>query len=159
MTTKSYALAGLFVAPAIGVALGVWAEFADLGPPVLLAIATPAIIVSTLSAGYLLGARPIAFVLIGGLIGLLTFTIAEGGYLALHYARGGSFEDLHVRDCCHSAAPTVAMLLGIHVGVGATLGLAVGAGAAVLVGAGRAVGKVRAWEPRLQGPDSSLRSE
>jgi hypothetical protein len=120
---RSRALLGLLIAPAVAVGIAVWAEFADLGPPLLLAVAVPAIVVSTLSAGYLLRARPIALVLVGGLVGLLTFTIAEGGYLALHYARGGTLN----AQCCDTQSEMAAALFGIHVAVGSAVGLTVGA--------------------------------
>ncbi len=137
MPHRVQASLGLLTAPLVALAIAVWAEFADLAPPLLLAFAVPAIVVSTLIAGYLFGARPIALVLLGGLIGLLTFTIAEGGYLAIHYARGGT---LHA-DCCDSQGATAAVLFGIHVGVGIVVGLGVGAGLALLLIVSRVLGR------------------
>lgn len=119
---RNRALLGLLTAPAVAFAIALWAEFADLGPPALLAVAAPAIVVSTVSAGYLFAVRSIALVLIGGGVGLLTFTIAEGGYLALHYARGGTLN----AECCDAQGEMAAVLFGIHVGVGIVVGLVVG---------------------------------
>jgi hypothetical protein len=121
---KARCLAGLHVVPAAALLLGVWAEFADLGAPLLLAVAVPAIVVSTASAAYVSGAaeRPAFVVLIGTLAGALTFAMTEGSYLALHLSRGGrlNFEG------ADSQQAMAAALLGIHVGVGALVGACVG---------------------------------
>ncbi len=121
---------GVFVAPIVALAIGVWAEFADLGPPLLLAVAVPAMAVTLASAALLTraAARPLTIVLLGGAIGLVTFSISEGLYLAIHYARGGtlSFESL-------DSQPAMAVaLFGIHVAVGTVAGLGLGAAGALV---------------------------
>jgi len=131
MRTKLPLLAGLLLAPVAGVTLGLWAEFADLSPAVLLAVALPAIIVATLSAGVLLRAvgNAIAVVLAGLLAGVVTFGVTEGMYLAVHRLRGG-FLNFEAFD---SQGEMAAALLGIHLGVGAVTGLGVGTGLALLL--------------------------
>ena len=132
------ALAGILFAPSVALALGVWAEFGDLNPPVLFAVALPAITVSTLSLAYL--ARqfpwPLALVLAGVVVGTITFGLTEGTYLAIHLSRGGTlnFE-------AYDSQPAMALaLLGIHVAVGSMVGLGVGAGLALLWFASRLFG-------------------
>ena len=123
-------IAGVIVAPVVALALGVWAEFADLSPPVLFAVALPAIIVSTVSAARALRptARPAALLLLGVALGTAMFAITEGTYLAIHFSRGGTLNFESV-----DSQPGMALaLLGIHVAVGAMVGAGVGAGLAVL---------------------------
>jgi hypothetical protein len=129
----------VFIAPLAAVAIGVWAEFAHLTPPLLFAVALPAIIVSTVSAAYL--ARrvpwPLALVLAGAVLGTITFGLAEGTHVAIHLSRGGTlnFESF-------DSQPAMAMaLLGIHVAVGAMIGAGVGAVLAALSIAGRLLGR------------------
>jgi len=129
----------IFVAPIAALALGVWAEFADLNPPALFAVALPAIIVSTVSAAYALRstARPVLLLLLGVALGTVVFAITEGTYLAVHYSRGGTLDFESV-----DSQPAMALaLLGIHVAVGALVGAGVGAGLAVLAIAGRLLGR------------------
>ncbi|MEX1253614.1 MAG: hypothetical protein WEE64_04675 [Dehalococcoidia bacterium] len=129
-------LAGALVAPMAGLATGVWSEFADLGPPVLLAVAVPAIVISLLSLARLSErSRPIPLILMGGAIGLLTFAISVGLYVALHYVRGGGF-DINDEESGGSAA----VFFAVHVAVGAMVGVGVGAAMAVLVVVGRVLG-------------------
>jgi hypothetical protein len=137
---------GVLLVPVVGVAIGVWAEFDDLGQGPLVAIATPAILVSTVSAAYLLGAtRLLAFVALGALAGLSIFTLAEGLYLALHYALGGTL-DVEGYD---SQAAMAAVLFGVHVVVGTVLGFLCGVAVALVAAASRAFGW--RWAP----PDAS----
>ncbi len=130
--------AAALVAPAAALLLGVWAEFAELGPPLLLAVAVPAIAASAACVAYITGrwTRPAFIVSLGALIGTLTFGLTEGSYLALHFSRGGEvdFEGLD------SQRAMAAALLGIHLGVGALVGLGVGVGLALLLFAGRVLG-------------------
>ena len=129
---------GVAIAPAAALALGVWAEFADLGPPLLLAVAGPAILISTLSAAYLASglARPFVVLLLGVAIGVLTFGLTEGSYLAIHLSRGGTLNF----EGADSQGAMAAALLGIHAGVGAVVGLAIGCGLALVLYAARALG-------------------
>ena len=134
---RTYAFVGLLVAPAVGVALGVWAEFADLEPPVLLAIALPAMAASLISAAYLgrPATRPLALVLLGGAIGLLTFALAAGLYIAIHELRGGAM-DLNGADDGGSAG----VFFVVHVVVGTIAGVALGGGGAIVAWAARVLG-------------------
>ena len=133
--TARWLLAGVLVAPIAALALGVWAEFADLGPLLLLIIAVPAIVVATVSAASLLPAaqRPPALVLLAVLLGTLTFGLTEGSYIAIHLSRGGylNFEGLG------SQRAMAAALIGIHLGVGAVVGAGIGLGLTALSLAGR----------------------
>ena len=119
---------GILSAPIVALGIGVWAEFAELSPPLLLAVAMPAMAVTLFSLAIGIGAKPLALVLVGAAVGLLTFAVAEGLFLTIHYARGGTldFESLD------SQAAMAAALFGIHVGVGTVAGLALGAAAAVV---------------------------
>jgi hypothetical protein len=129
-------LAGVLVAPGVGLLIGVWAEFADLGPPLLLAVAVPAIIVSLLSLIRLTGrSQPFALILSGGAIGLLTFSLSAGLYIVLHYLRGGGF-DVNGDESGGSAAAFFA----VHVAVGAAVGLAIGVAMALLIVVSRTLG-------------------
>jgi hypothetical protein len=121
------ALLGLLLSPIASALIAVWAEFADLNPPLLLAAALPAIVISTLSAGYLLRAGTIAHVAIGAAAGALTLGGAESGYVAIHLARGG-FLNFERFD---SQGEMAAALIGIHIAAGAAMGLAVGAVVAI----------------------------
>ena len=125
---KRFADRGVFVAPAVALGIGVWAEFADLTPLLLLAVALPAMTISLASMAVLFDLRPFALVFVGVAIGLMTFAIAEGLYLTIHYARGGTldFESLD------SQPAMAAALFGIHVAVGLILGLALGVVGAAL---------------------------
>ena len=129
----------VLLVPAAGAVIGVWAEFADLNPPLLLAIAVPAIAVATVSAAHLTaaGARPARYLLMGGALGLLMFALSESTYLVIHLSRGGTFDS----DFGDSRAVTALTLLGIHVAVGAVTGLGVGAAVAVVTAAVRAMGR------------------
>ena len=132
-------IAGVIVAPVVALALGVWAEFADLNPPALFAVALPAIIVSTLSAAYALRstARPVVLLLLGVALGMATFAITEGSYLAIHFSRGGTLNFESV-----DSQPAMALaLLGIHVAVGALVGAGIGAGLAALSIVSRLLGR------------------
>jgi hypothetical protein len=125
--------AGALVAPAAGLATGVSAEFADLGPPLLLAVAVPAIIISLLSTVRLTErSQPLAFILSGGALGLLTFSLSAGLYIALHALRGGGF-DVNGDESGGSAV----VFFAVHVAVGALVGLAIGVAAALLMVVGR----------------------
>jgi len=139
MTVRTYAFAGLVLAPASGLALGVWAEFDDLNAPLLLGVATPAIALATLAAARLLRVHPTAVALAGALLGALTLGLSEGVYIAVHRARGG-FLNFEAFD---SQGEMAAALIAIHAAAGATLGLAVGASLALLLWAGRARGRNR----------------
>ena len=119
---------GVLAAPIVALSIGIWAEFADLGPLLLLAVALPAMAVSGISVALAYGARPLALVLTGAAVGFATFAIAEGLYLSIHYARGGTldFESLN------SQPAMAAALFGIHVAVGILAGLALGCAGAVV---------------------------
>ncbi len=119
---------GVLTAPIVALGIGFWAEFADLGPPLLLAVAVPAMTVCLISLAIAFDLRPIALVVVGAAIGFATFAIAEGLYLAIHYARGGTldFESLD------SQSAMAAALFGIHVAVGTLAGLALGCAGAVV---------------------------
>jgi hypothetical protein len=120
----------IFVAPTVALAIGVWAEFAHLTPPVLFAVALPAIIVSTVSAAYLARRQPwpLALVIAGAVLGTITFGLAEGTHVAIHFSRGGTIDF----GSYHSRAAIGAMLIGIHLAVGALVGAGTGAGLALL---------------------------
>jgi hypothetical protein len=128
--SRRQAQVGLFVAPVVALAIGVWAEFAHLTPPILFAVAVPAIVVSTISTAYIARrvALPIALVLAGALVGVITFALAEGTHVAIHFSRGGTldFGDYHSR------AAIAAGLIGVHLAAGAMIGAGVGVGLAVL---------------------------
>ena len=119
---------GILIAPIVALGIGVWAEFADLSPPLLLAVAFPAMTVCLISLTIAFDLRPIALAVVGAAIGFSTFAIAEGLYLAIHYARGGTldFESLD------SQSAMAAALFGIHVAVGTLAGLALGCAGAVV---------------------------
>ncbi len=119
----------MLAAPIVALGIGVWAEFADLGPPLLLAVALPAMAAGLISLAIAYDLRPIALVVVGAAIGFATFAIAEGLYLSLHYARGGTldFESLE------SQSAMAAALFGIHVAVGTLAGLALGVAGAFVV--------------------------
>ena len=119
---------GILSAPIVALGIGVWAEFAELSPPLLLAVAMPAMAVTLFSLAIGIGAKPLALVLMGAAVGLLTFALAEGLFLTIYYARGGTldFESLD------SQVAMAAALFGIHVGVGTVAGFALGAAAAVV---------------------------
>ncbi|MEX2159091.1 MAG: hypothetical protein WEB04_06770 [Dehalococcoidia bacterium] len=136
MTARSYAFAGVVAAPIVALGIGVWAEFAELTPPVLLAVASPAILLSTLCAAYRAGVttRPVVTVLLGGAIGLATFSIAAGFYIALHLMRGGGL-DLNGADDGGSAG----VFFLVHVAVGTIAGLALGCVVALVLWAGNAI--------------------
>jgi uncharacterized membrane protein len=123
-------LPGVFAAPIVALGIGVWAEFAGLTPPLLLAVACPVIFLSTLCAAHLAGvtARPVGTVLIGSAIGLATFSIAAGFYIALHLMRGGGL-DLNGADDGGSAG----VFFVVHVVVGTVAGLALGCVTAVVL--------------------------
>ncbi len=82
----------MLAAPIVAVGIGVWAEFADLSPPLLLAVAVPAMAVSLISVALAYRVRPLALVLVGVALGFATFAIAEGLYLSIHYTRGGTLD-------------------------------------------------------------------
>jgi hypothetical protein len=128
------AVVGVLLAPVTGLAIGVWAEFADLGPALLLAVATPAMAVSLASASrvWRLDGRPVALVLAGVATGLLTFALAAATYIVLHLLRGGGL-DLNGDDDGGSAGVFVI----VHVVVGALAGLVLGVCGGVLAYAGR----------------------
>ena len=119
---------GILAAPIAALGIGVWAEFAELSPPLLLLVAMPAIAVTLFSVAVAMDVKPPALVLAGAAVGFLTFAVAEGLYLSIHYARGGTldFESLD------SQAAMAAALFGIHVGVGTVAGLALGVAAALV---------------------------
>jgi hypothetical protein len=130
-------VAGALVAPMAGLATGVWAEFADLGPALLLAVAVPAIVISLFSLSRLSDqSRPIPLTLTGAAMGLLIFAISAGLYIVLHYMRGGGFD---VND--EESGGSAAVFFAIHVGVGVTVGLAIGVAVALLMTVGRALSK------------------
>ena len=81
-------LAGVLVAPVVALLLGVWAEFADLGPPLLLGVAVPAIAISAGCAAGAIGVarRPVFVVAIGTLLGALTFALTEGTWRCISRA-------------------------------------------------------------------------
>ena len=119
---------GILIAPVVALGIGVWAEFADLSPPLLLAVALPAMAVCLISLAIAFDLRPAALIVVGAAIGFATFAIAEGLYLSIHYARGGTldFESLD------SQPAMAAALFGIHVAVGTLAGLALGCAGAVV---------------------------
>ncbi len=125
---KQYVAWGFLAAPAAALTIGVWAEFADLGQVLLLAIAMPAMAVTLASLAAASGAKPAYLVVLGAAIGLATFAAAEGLYLTLHYARGGSLDF----ESIESQQAMAAALFGIHVAVGTVAGLALGCAGAVL---------------------------
>jgi hypothetical protein len=120
----------IFVAPIVALAIGVWAEFAHLTPPVLFVVSVPAIVMSTVSAAYLTRRVPwpIALVVAGALVGMITFGLAEGTHVAIHLARGDTLDF----NAYHSEAAKAFALIGIHLAAGAMVGAGVGAGLAVL---------------------------
>ena len=119
---------GILVAPVVALGIGVWAEFADLSPALLLAVAMPAMAVTLFSVALGFDLRPIAVFAAVAAIGLMTFAITEGLYLSIHYARGGTLDF----ESIDSQAAMAAVLFGIHVGVGTVAGLALGAAGAVV---------------------------
>lgn len=136
----------MLAAPLAGLAIGVWAEFANLSPLMLFAVAGPAILLATISAAYLARtlARPIALILSGAALGVLTFGLAEGSYVAIHLSRGGflNFERFDTQG------EMAAALIGIHLAVGAMVGAALGAGAATFVLVAKALTKRSSVSPR-----------
>lgn len=125
---------GLLTAPAAALAIGVWAEFAELTPAVLFVVSIPVIIVSSFSLAYLMQQRvsmAVALVLAGTLVGVVTFGLAEGTHVAIALARGS---DLDFGDY-QSRAAIAAGLVGVHLAAGALVGAAVGVGLAVLYAA------------------------
>ena len=128
----------ILAAPTAALGIGVWAEFADLSPPLLLAVAMPAMAATLFGLANSTAAKPLALVLLGTVVGFLTFAVAEGLYLTIHYARGGTLDF----ESIDSQAAMAAALFGIHVGVGTVAGLALGAAGALVayvVGARRRV--------------------
>lgn len=119
---------GILTAPIVAFGIGVWAEFADLSPPLLLTVAMPAMAVTLFSLATATGAKPLALVPAGAAVGLLTFAVAEGLFLTIHYARGGTLDF----ESIDSQAAMAAALFGIHVGVGTVAGLALGAAGALV---------------------------
>lgn len=122
------------MAPLVAIGVGVWAEFAELTPPVLFAVSIPVIIVSASSLAYLLQQRMsmvLALVLACALVGVVTFGLAEGTHVAIHLARGKTFE-LEAVDPQWAKG---AFLIGVHVVAGALIGFGVGVGLAVLYAA------------------------
>jgi hypothetical protein len=105
---------------------------------VLFAVAVPAIMISTASAAYV--ARrlpwPLALVFAGALVGTITFGLAEGTHVAIHFSRGKTidFGDYHSR------AAIGVMLIGIHLAAGAMVGAGIGAGLAALWSTSRLFG-------------------
>jgi hypothetical protein len=123
MTRRQYLLVGALLAPIAGVATGIWAEFADLSPPVLLVVTVPAIVVSVLCVSRLTErTHPLALASIGAVIGLLTFAISAGVYIAIHYVSSGGFD---VNDDESGGSALVFFL--VHIGVGTVVGLVIGA--------------------------------
>ncbi|MCI0777771.1 MAG: hypothetical protein J4N95_06300 [Chloroflexi bacterium] len=117
------AMLGILVAPVVALGIGAWAEFADLSPALLLAVALPAMTVTLFSVALAFDLRPVLVIAAGAAIGLMTFAITEGLYLSIHYARGGTLDF----ESIDSQAAMAAALFGIHVGVGTVAGLALGA--------------------------------
>jgi hypothetical protein len=128
----------IFVAPIVALAIGVWAEFAHLTPPVLFAVAVPAIIVSTVSAAYLTRRVPwpLALAVAGAIVGTITFGLAETTHVAIHFSRGGTIDF----GSYHSRAAIGLALIGIHLAAGAMVGAGIGAGLAALSIAGKLLG-------------------
>jgi hypothetical protein len=122
---RDRAALGVVVAPFVGISTGVLAEWVDLNPALLLTIAVPALIISTFAAS-LPDARPQRTAVGGVALGLATFSLSAGVYLAIHYARGGSTE-----------SPGV--FFAVHVGVGAIVGLAVGGAVALAIALSRSL--------------------
>ena len=119
---------GILTAPVVALGIGVWAEFADLSAPPLLAVAVPAMAVTLFSMALAFDLRPAAVIAAGAAIGLMTFAIVEGLYLSIHYARGGTLDF----ESIDSQAAMAAALFGIHVVVGTVAGLALGAAGVVV---------------------------
>ncbi len=121
---------GLLVAPAVAVAIGVWAEFAHLTPPILFVVSVPAIIVSAVSLTYFAKRIPmlLARVVAGAAVGVLTFGLAEGTHVAIALARGS---DLDFGEY-QSRVAIASGLVGVHLAAGAMIGAGVGLGLAVL---------------------------
>lgn len=119
---------GFLIAPAVGLGTGVWAEFADLTPTLLLAVAVPAMAVALIAGAWRapLMERPALLVLVGAVLGMVTFLASEGSYLAIHRARGGvlNFEAFESQEAM------AAGLLAVHAVVGTGVGLVVGAAVA-----------------------------
>jgi len=113
---------GILIAPIVALGIGVWAEFADLSPPLLLAVALPAMAVTLFSVALAFDLRPVAVIAAGAAIGLMTFAIVEGLYLSIHYARGGFLN----YEAYESQRAMAVALFAIHVGVGTVAGLALG---------------------------------
>ena len=120
---------GILIAPIVALGIGVWAEFAELSPPLLLAVAMPAMAVTLFSAALAFNLRPVAVFTAGAVIGFVTFAITEGLYLSIHYARGGFLN----YEAYESQRAMAAALFGIHAGVGTVAGLALGAAGAAVV--------------------------
>ena len=113
---------GILTAPIVALAIGVWAEFADLTPPLLLAVAMPAMAVTLWSLVLAFDLRPVVVIAAGVVVGFTTFAISEALYLTIHYARGGTLDF----ESIDSQAAMAAALFGIHVGVGTVTGFALG---------------------------------
>jgi hypothetical protein len=141
------ALAAFAIGPAVGLGIGVWAEFADLSPPLLLAVATPAMAVALAGSAWrtTLMERPAMLIVAGAALGLLTFLASEGTYLAIHRAHGGflNFEAFESQEAM------AAGLLAVHAFVGTIVGLAVGAAVAGVALAARMRPRTRV---RARGP-------
>lgn len=134
---KRYAKLGLVAAPAAGLGLGIWAEFADLGAPILLVVALPAMAISLASVAVLYDSRPPAMLIGGVLVGVATFAITEGTYLGLHRARGGFLN----YEAYESQEAMAAALFAIHAGLGLAFGLGLGLAAALVAYVARMRGR------------------
>jgi hypothetical protein len=139
---------GLLVAPLVAIAVGAWAEFAHLTPPILFAVSIPVIIVSTLSAAYLWRSTvvPLVLALAGALVGIVTFGLAEGTHVAIGLVRGSELEFGDYQ----SRAAIASGLVAVHLAAGAMVGAGVGLVLAVLYAA-------NAWVVRALTPDPSPR--
>ncbi len=138
---------GLVVAPVVAIAIGLWAEFAELTPPILFTVSIPVITVSALSLAYLAQQRipmALALVLPGAVVGVVTFGLAEGTHVLLAVARGS---ELEFGDYQSRAAIATGLIV-VHLAAGAMVGAGVGVALAVLYAA-------NAWVVRMLSRGSS----
>ena len=147
-----HAIAGVLVAPVVGLAIGVWAEFAHLTPPLLFAVSVPAIVVSTLSAALSMRSFVWPLVLFGAVVGSLTFGLAESTHVAIHLARGGTLDFA----AYHSPAAKALALIGIHLAAGAMVGAGVGAALAALSLVARLLGRRTALRQPQRGDTDAV---
>jgi hypothetical protein len=119
----------------VAIALGVWAEFADLSAPLLFVVSLPAIVVSTACAAMTLPRVPVVLaLLVGGIVfGVVTFGLSAGTHVLLSWVRGS---ELDFSDYDSRALASLGFV-AVHLAAGAIVGAAVGAVLALLYAANR----------------------